>query len=101
MSRNRMTRRSSVDGLLSEIEGLERLFSAQEQVESPEDKALQQDADAITREDNRIVEEGMDVKVQDEGNQNEKAMDNWPLTAEEKKNIAGRLVAIAKQLLSE
>ena len=98
-----MTRRSSEDSLLAEIESVERLISAQEDW-SPEDKALEKETDEIAKEDLKIVTEGnpeTKKEIADEGDQNEKAMDNWPLTAQDKARIASKLVAIAKKLLDD
>ncbi len=95
-----MTRRASTGAILAEIEGLEKILSAQE-VEDAQDRELEQEADSIADEERAIAEESTDVPVKDEGDQNEKSMDNWPLTSAERERIARRLVVMAKVLMRD
>jgi hypothetical protein len=88
-----MTRRRkpTAKSVLAEIEELER------QIEADQDAELEADAEAIADEDKDIAEESTGYSVDDQGDQNEKSMDNWPV--DDREAVAARLVRMAKALM--
>jgi len=94
--RDRMTERrarTKDDSVLAQVERLEAIMA------DAADKKLESEADQLAKEEVKIVEEGTDVNVSESGDQNDKAMDNWPVTAREA--VAARLLRMARALLKE
>lgn len=90
MSRQRLTARNDAE-IIAEIDALEKM------VEAGMDEELVQDAQGTANEDAKVTgEPAVDVD-----GQNEKANDNWPMSASERHALATRLVAMAKRLMSE
>ena len=77
--------------IMAEIEQLER------QLEADADTELEKETDAIVKEEVKIVNEGSPVKVTEPEDQNEMAMDNWPV--ENREAVASRLLKLASALL--
>lgn len=92
MRRQRLTARTGEKGILAEIAKLERLAEGM-------DSELEQEAQALADEEVDIAEESTGVSVEEDvGDQNEKANENWPMSASQRHALAKRLVAIAKSL---
>lgn len=91
MRRKRTTSRGrSVE---AEIERLEAILAADE-------KQIEDWGDELAEEESKVVQEGMEKPVPAEvEDQNEQAMENWPVEAREK--VARRLLRMANALLAE
>jgi len=122
MSRERITSKHSARGvLLAEIGRLEKAINAEgadeellketEAIENEdnaeitaedESEELLDEAQDIADEEVAIIEDGQDVPDVEEDivDQNERAQENWPLSASERHAVASRLVAIAKKLVT-
>jgi hypothetical protein len=83
-------RRPTAKSVLAEIEQLEARIAGM-------DEELEAEADAIAEEEKDIAEESTGYSVDDEGDQNEKSMDNWPVA--DREAVAKRLVKMANALL--
>jgi hypothetical protein len=93
--RERMTQRRNREpvvakNIMAEIEELEAQIAGV-------DEELEADAAALAQEEKKIVQESTDVPLEVGDDQNEKAMDNWPVGDKEK--VAARLVKMAKELM--
>jgi hypothetical protein len=89
-----MTRRASRN-VLAQIDALER------QIQATDDAEIEGWTDELSKEEKTIVQPSSDEKLKDEGDQNGKAQDNWPLTSSEKERIARTLLKCASMLLAE
>ena len=103
--RDRMTQRRKpvvAKDILAEIEELEaQIAGIDEESETQTagvDEELEAEADELAEEEKEIVQESTDVPLEVGTDQNEKAMDNWPVADKEK--VAARLVRMAKALLA-
>ena len=94
--RNRMTRRRvrkpTARSVMAEIERLEAVLAV-------DDAELESDADAIAKEEADIAEDSTGYSVDMGEDQNDKAMDNWPVAGREA--VASRLLRMAALLLEE
>lgn len=115
MSRTRIRRGSR--SLLAEIQRLERVIAQDDALESEYEEAaaeeealkdevvgqadeeLLRETEEIGDEEADIAEESTGIPVDEEQDQNERAEDNWPLSASERQKIAMRLVRLAKALV--
>jgi len=97
MSRERMTSESRrVKAIEGAIMALERAVTA------ADDAELESWADELAKEEKDVVSQSVPagkVELKDEGDQNARANANWPLTEEERMNVASRLVQLAKKLV--
>jgi len=100
--RSRMTSRrrrvaEEPRGILAEIKEVERLLAA------VDDSDLESEAQGLANEEEQVVSESTpaDVQVPDEDilDENDKAMDNWPVEA--RREFAARLLRIASMVLAE
>ena len=98
------------DKMLAAIETLEGSIFCANEDDKEEVKIADADTElvveekAITVEDKKVVNESVpvgDVILKNVGDQNDKMQKNWPVSASEKMVIARRLVAIAKQLITD
>jgi len=73
------------------------LMSDEPDWSDPADDVLQSDANAISTEDREIALDSTGVVTDDEGDQNAKMQNNWPISAS-RLAVAERLVRIAKHV---
>jgi len=96
--RKRMTSRvAEATDVLMAVDALEK------SVKSADDATLTQEADGIAKEETQEVTESVPAgkaNLKDNGGQNAKANKNWPTSEADKKKVASKLIALAKELLS-
>lgn len=95
--RDRMTSRTreSAD-ILAKIQELERHLNA------ADDAEIVQKADEIAKKEKEIVQKSVPgAELKDVGDQNAKANKNWPMTAQEREQIASSLIKLANTLLDK
>jgi hypothetical protein len=105
--RRRRTQMSSEDKeqrqLLAAIRSLKEKLSADDDLDrdftASADSDLESWADQLADAERAIAEESTGYHTDDEGNQNDKSMKNWPITARQK--MASRLVKLAKSILED
>ena len=113
----RVRRKRAGRSLVAEIRRLERILAQDDVLESEyEDEAAAEEAmmdevvgqadeellretEEIGDEEAEIAEESTGIPVEEEQEQNDKANENWPLSASERKRIAVRLVRCARALI--
>ena len=88
--RNRITSRRNSSNIVAEITAMKKRLADM-------DSELLSDTRAIADEEVAIVEESTGLNVGEVEDQNERAMDNWPIEAREA--VARRLIGMAKNLL--
>jgi hypothetical protein len=91
--RDRMTgrREPKARSVMAEIERLEAILAVDEE-------GLKQEADELADEEVDIAEESTGEVVSETEDQNEMAMENWPV--DDRQAVASRLLKMAKLLLS-
>lgn len=98
--RERMTSRDAeAADILKAVASLEKRVMAS----ADGDAALKSQADSAAKEEKKVVNESVPAgkaNLKDNGDQNAKANKNWPTSEADKKKIASKLVALAKELLS-
>jgi hypothetical protein len=68
-----------------------------------DDASLKSQADSAAKDEKKVVNESVPAgkaNLKDNGDQNAKANDNWPTSEADKKKVASKLIALAKELLS-
>jgi len=89
-----MRRRMVAKGIEAQLAELERRLQA------VDDAELEKDAEQIGDEEAAIAEESTGVDVEEQvTDQNEKAMDNWPLEA--RREFAANLLRMASRIIAE
>lgn len=81
--------------ILAEIENLEK------KIKACDDAGLAAKADEIAKEEKQAVGNPQKTELKDNGDQNAKANDNWPLSDAEKVKVALRIVKLANALLEK
>lgn len=98
--RERMTSRDAeAADLLKAVASLEKRVMAS----ADGDAALKAQADSAAKDEKKVVNESVPAgkaNLKDNGDQNAKSNANWPTSEADKKKIASKLVALAKELLS-
>lgn len=98
MSRNRITsRENEASQIINAVNILEKSIKA------VDENDLDNESDDIAKDDQEKVNESVPAgkaDLKDEGDQNEKANDNWPVSEADKVKVASRLVSLARELLS-
>lgn len=98
MSRNRMTARAE-----QEVEHIEAAVGVLEKaLKASDDKALESEAAATAKKDMAAVNDSVPAgaaDLKDQGDQNAKANDNWPVASKTK--VAAQLVKLAQSILDE
>lgn len=96
--RNRITsRESEAAEILKAVDVLERSVNC-----ATDESSLKSEADGVAKEEKTVVNESRPAgpaTLKDNGDQDAKSNDNWPVSEAEKTKVASRLVALAKQLL--
>jgi len=97
MSRNRITsEKRYADKIEAAITVLEKSMVAAGEVDEAKIENL---ADSIAKEEKKTVSENVESVPKDQGDQNDKAEENWKLTEAQRTKVAKRLVTLAKSIL--
>jgi hypothetical protein len=93
--RQRLTARDEGKDILAEIERLESIVGGA-------DEDLVNEAQELANKEVAIVEDSAEEHlIEDIGGENDRAMHNWPpMNASERKELATRLVGMAKRLMA-
>lgn len=98
MSRERLSRKAEAAEIMTAVETLERALLA------VDESTLEKQTDSQAKEDKTVVNESVPAgkaELKDQGDQNAKSNDNWPVSEADKMKVAKRLVTLAKELLAE
>ena len=93
--RERMTRRSMSAAINKSVTALEVIIAN-------DDGKLKSEADVAATEEKAIVKESVPagtLVLKDQGDQNDKSGDNWPVSEEDKIKVAKKLVNLASELI--
>ena len=98
MSRERFAAREiEASEIIAAVEVLER------SVKATDDAGLKTLEESISKEDKSTVNESVPAgkaELKDNGDQNAKANDNWPVSEADKMKVAKKLVTLAKELMA-
>ena len=98
MNRERITSRDTESkAILGAVEALEKSMVA------VDDAGLVKESDSTAKADMKTVNQSRPAgaaELKDQGDQNAKANANWPVSEADKKKVASKLLALAKDLLA-
>lgn len=81
---------------------LARIQALEQQILAADDASITQEAEGIAKKEKEIVQtSAAGAELKDYGDQNARANKNWPLTAQEREQVATTLVKLAKTLLNK